>query len=307
MRILFAGSRDRGRACLLALRGAGHEIVGVRLNPQTQGTDTAMQEACTGLTCPVDDPSAEPWSVSAVRQLTPDLIVLAGYSPILPAVVLEVPPYGAVNLHGGHLPAYRGSSPMNWALIHGAATCGLSVIRVEAGIDTGPVLAEYTVPIPPTMTIGELHQVANTWFPQLLLKAIGRVARGEPGRRQSPEDARYLPLRCPDDGVILWELMTAEQVRNRIRALTRPYAGACTGWQGRRVVLYAGEHSSTPYLGEPGRVYRVTSRGLLIAAADRCLWITEAVMADTGEAAAAVIPRYATLASVRASVLAQFH
>jgi methionyl-tRNA formyltransferase len=294
MRILVAGVRDRGRACLDALVAAGHEIVGVIVNPNTAATDRLMADAAQRLGCPVFDPATLDAAVLArLRALGPELTCLAGYSPIVKREFIDIAPRGALNLHGGRLPQFRGSSPMNWALIHGERDFTLSVIQVDLGVDTGDVLVERTFPIDENDTIAELHRTANVAFPEMLVEAVAQVASGRTNpRQQDAAQARYLPLRFPEDGMIVWELMSAAQVHNRIRALTRPYAGAFAVFKGARVRLLKSKLAKRVYLGEPGRVYLKNEHGLLVCAADRCLWITEAVLERDGSDLGAAMARY---------------
>jgi methionyl-tRNA formyltransferase len=198
----------------------------------------------------------------------------------------------------------RGSSPLNWALIRGDNSFSLSVIRVAAGIDSGDILIDRTFDIDPADTIADLHDTANREFPSMLVEVIRRIQRGEQTCRvQDSAQAGYYPLRLPDDGFILWDQLTARQTYNQIRALTDPYPGAFTFHRHRRIVLLAANWPSIPHYGEPGRVYRVTQRGLLVCAMDQSIWITRARYSD-GEGDPLVdIMRYDRLATVREAVM----
>lgn len=307
MRIVFAGNKERGILCLRALLAAGHAIVGVVAHPGVDGPGS-VAEAARGLGLPLFQPDDvnDPQVVSALRGLKPELLVLAGYSPILRRGLIGLAPHGAVNLHAGELPRYRGSSPLNWALMNGEREFTLSIIRVDEGVDSGDVLCERTFPIGGDDTIADLHRIANATFPDLLVEVVGAIAAGTaPGRSQDAALAEYWPLRFPDDGLILWDLLTAAQVHNRIRALTDPYPGAFTYFEGRRVKLVRSELPRHIHHGEPGRVYRADARGLLVCAADRCVLVRAAVFEPGAEDALGAIPRYAKLTTVRDLALAR--
>jgi methionyl-tRNA formyltransferase len=305
MRLIVAGHKDRGAACLRALIDAGH-VIAATIGQPGAPHDEPFAALARQLDAPfVDGDVNAPATIAALRRVNADLCVLAGFGPIVGDEFIALTPRGCINLHGGKLPDYRGSSPMNWALINGDAEFTVSIIRVDRGVDTGDVLIDRTTPIGGNDTIADLHRIANEVFPALLVEVVGQIAAGrERPRKQDTSHARYYPLRFPDDGLICWDLVTAEQAHNRIRALTTPYPGAFTFLGSRRVQLLKSRMPATPHFGEPGRVYRVSNGELLVCAADRCLWIAEAAMADGGGAAAAAVRRYDKLFTVRDQAMA---
>jgi methionyl-tRNA formyltransferase len=252
------------------------------------------------------DPNAGDVEERLLR-LEPEVLVLGGYGKILRRNILGVPKRLCINLHGGRVPAYRGSSPMNWALINGEQAFGLSVLAVDAGVDSGEVLLERSFAIAPGDTIRDLHAVANEHFPSMLVETLERLEAGTLlPRVQDEREAGYYPLRFPEDGFVAFDLFTAAQIHGRIRALTRPYPCAFTFYGERRVDLLASELVMPPFYGEPGRIYRSSRRGLLVCASDRCLLLTEAALADTGEPLAGVAKRYESLATVRRALLERY-
>jgi methionyl-tRNA formyltransferase len=300
MRILFAGNKGRGVACLRALVADGHEIAGVLAHPgDAAAGSVADVAAALGLTVFTPRRVNDPETLAALRAFAPELTVLAGYGQIVGEEFLGLARRGCINLHGGKLPSYRGSSPMNWALINGEAEFGISIIEVDRGVDTGDVLAQRTFPIGIDDTIADLQRQANAAFPTMLLDVVRRIADGTlVRRRQDDALAAYYSLRSPEDGLILWDQYTAVEIHNRIRALTDPYPGAFTYLDGRRVKLLRSRLSAQAVHGEPGRIYRVSERGLLVCARDRCLWVEQAVFDPAGENVLATATRYARLATV---------
>ncbi|MGE0445919.1 MAG: methionyl-tRNA formyltransferase [Vicinamibacterales bacterium] len=306
MRLVVAGHKTRGAACLRALLDAGHVVAGVIGQPgAAPDRDPFLLLAFERQLPVVSGEVNAPSTIASIGALGPELIVLAGFGPIVGESFLAIAPHGCINLHAGRLPQYRGSSPLNWALINGEASFTVSVIRVDRGVDTGPVLAERTSPVGPDDTIADLHRVANDVFPQLLVQVVADIAAGSVrGRVQDECDAAYYPLRFPDDGLVVWDGLTALQVHNRIRALTTPYPGAFTYFGGRRVQLLRSRMTKRTYFGEPGRVYLRSERALLVCAADRCLWIVEASMADDGSDAATAVRRYDKFLTLRDQAVA---
>ncbi len=303
MRVLFAGKKERGISGLRALAAAGHEIVGVIAHPDGTAAvgDTFAAEARL-MGFPVRQPEKvnDPAFIDVLRPLAPEVIVLAGYGQIVRRPFIDLAPLGCINLHAGKLPQYRGSSPLNWALINGEREIGLSIVRVDEGVDTGDVFAERAFPVGIDDTIADLHALANRNFPEMLLETLDGLSAGTlVPRKQDGAKAGYWPLRFPDDGLILWDTLSAVEIHNRIRALTDPYPGAFGFLGERRVRILKSHLAEPPYHGEPGRIYRKTGRGILVGARDRCLWIARAVFADTGEDAVAAAVRYEKFGTLR--------
>lgn len=310
MRLVLWANGQRGAACLQALLQAERRpslvVLHARDGADRPGPAEIAARAAGLSTFAPADPNA-PDALARIAAEAAELFVLAGYGRILRPAALKLARRGAINLHAGKLPEYRGSSPMNWALIHGETSFTLSVIEVEAGVDTGPVLAECTLPIEPNATICDLHALANARFPALLNDVLDCLEVGQLRKRpQDPRRARYFPLRFPDDGLVLWDQLSAAQVHNRVRALRPPFPGAFTFHGRRRVNLIASALCGADVRGEPGRVYRKSTAGLLVCAADRCLLIREAVYADDGSPLHAGIERYERLATMQAAALRMY-
>lgn len=249
------------------------------------------------------DPN-EPSFVARIREAAADAVVLGGYGKILKAPIIAAAGGRVVNLHGGRLPKYRGSSPLNWSLINGEREFGLSIIKVDAGVDTGDLLLERVFPIEPSHTIADLHRIANSEFPSMLVEVLRGLRAGTLAARKQAPGGSYYPLRFAEDGFVLWDTLTAEQVHNRIRALTEPYPCAFSHYRGRKVRLLASALPVEDFFGEPGRIYRISPKqGVLVCASDKCLWLTRAVLED-GSDLSGTAERYAKLATVRDSVLA---
>lgn len=305
MRVVLAGNQERGLVCLRALVAAGHEIAAVLAHPVETARGGVAEEGAR-----LDVPVLRPTDVndSSVAKdlvaLTPDALVLVGYGQILREPLIDLFPRGCINLHGGRLPHYRGSSPMNWALINGDSEITLSAILVDSGVDTGDIVGERVFAVGLDQTIADVQARANELFPELLVEVLSRVEKSSVERRsQNESEAAYWPLRFPDDGLVVWDQLSARQVHDRVRALAPPYPGALTVWRGRRVKLLRSALEPRVVRGEPGRIYAVGAKGVLVCAADRCLRITEAIVEDDGSQLSEVASRYDELATLRKSLL----
>jgi methionyl-tRNA formyltransferase len=211
-----------------------------------------------------------------VRATDPDLFVVAGFSTIFKSTLIGLPRLGTINLHGGPLPRYRGGSPLNWQLINGESTAGISVIRMDTGIDSGPVLAEGSFPIRSNDTIADLHREANQRFPQLILEAVAMLERNaDAGRAQDARAACYWHQRSDADGKLDVTRLSAAEVDRTVRALTRPYPGAFLHVGGRKVRIFAAVVPDQMICGVPGRICWIEGRGPYLVCADRAIVITD--------------------------------
>ena len=304
MTIVFWAKGNRAVECLTRLLEEGYGIVLVitQFGKGHLWYDLLAKKA-SKFAIPIielEDPNTDEVK-SYLEELCSDLFILAGYGKILKKSIIDIPRLMCINLHAGKLPNYRGSSPMNWALINGEKSFSLSIIKIDSGIDTGPVLLERTFNISINDTIRDLHCIADRNFPLMLsciLKKINNKTYGL--MNQDHKHASYYPLRFPEDGLILWDLYTAKQIHNRIRALTEPYPCAFTYYKQKRVRLILSKLSDYDYFGEPGRVYKISPKhGLLVCASDKCLWISEAYFDD---GSSLQIPRYDCLITIKKNI-----
>jgi methionyl-tRNA formyltransferase len=301
MKVLFAGNKGRGLSCLITVQ-AKHEVVGVIGHKKTSKTNHFVDKA-NKMELEVFQPEDvnDERFIKKIKVLAPDVIILAGYGPIVKRDFISVAKYGCINLHGGKLPQYRGSSPMNWALINGEKFFSITIIQVTSGIDTGNILIEKKFQINETDTISELHEFANKNFPQLLLKVLNQIEKKTlKPKVQDMETSSYYPLRFPEDGLIFFDQLTAEEIHNRVRALTSPYPGVLTYYNNKKITVLKTVLTKRPFFGEAGRIYRISrEKGILVCAKDRCLWLTEVVDSETGGDFIDVFTRYEKLATIK--------
>lgn len=181
----------------------------------------------------------DPDFVYFMKDYYPDLFIVGGYSRIFKKPLLDVPRLGTWNCHAGPVPEYRGGSPLNWQIIDGKDKIGLSVLRMDEGIDTGPVLQTATFDLPRDKTIKDAHDMADKVFPMMILDLLGKQIRdGEVMGLRQPESSAYRKQRNDAMGEIDWN-WTAERLENFVRALTHPYPGAWFMRHGKKMRVWS--------------------------------------------------------------------
>jgi len=175
----------------------------------------------------------------------------------------------------GELPQYRGSSTLNWMIINGETKGGVAIILIDAGIDTGDIIAKESFEIRPNDTIKEVIYKTDKIFPRLLIKVIRQIKNGTVKRKpQPPGKGTYYHTRYPRDGKINWERSSAKEVYNLVRALTHPCPGAFTYFNNKKLIIWKASLIEEDIRGIPGRVCLRRRRGIVAIAADRGLLIT---------------------------------
>ncbi|HCE46629.1 MAG TPA: bifunctional UDP-glucuronic acid oxidase/UDP-4-amino-4-deoxy-L-arabinose formyltransferase [Lentisphaeria bacterium] len=202
--------------------------------------------------------------VKMIQDLKPDIIFSFYYRDMLKPAILDIPPKGCLNLHGSYLPAYRGRCPINWVLVNGEKETGVSLHYMTAKPDDGGIVAQMKIPISLKDTALSLHLKADAAAAKLLEKALPKLKAGK--ARSIPQDkskASYFGGRKPKDGQIDWS-MTSTQIRNLVRAVTRPFPGAFTFTGGKKYIFW--EVTDIPgnsRNSKPGQV--ISSSPLVIA------------------------------------------
>ena len=199
---------------------------------------------------------------SAVAELNPDAVVVSSYDRILPSDLVQHRPF--VNVHYAPLPRYRGRATVNWAIINNESEAWISIHSLVAGLDSGGILYQQSIPIGPRATVTDLYEELNAIQRKVLASAVERRLKGDEGTPQHEASATYTCSRVPDDGEVDWSAPTAA-IDRLVRALTDPFPGAFT-WLGleRLTILRAEPLIHAPnYEGRiPGRVVQIDrSRG----------------------------------------------
>ena len=210
--------------------------------PRGRGKEVAsspVKEAAVAAGIPVYQPQkirAEE-SYEYFRNAAPDVVVIIAYGQIIPARLIEIPRLGWINLHGSLLPKYRGAAPIHWAIASGETRTGLTTMRIDAGLDTGPMLLKYETEIAPDETTPELYaRLAEAGAP-LIVETLRGLASGT--ITPTPQDSSQATLAPPlkkEDGRIDWSL-PAQKIYNRIRGF-QPWPGAFTQFRGKQCAIW---------------------------------------------------------------------
>jgi len=201
-----------------------------------------------------------------LADLRPDMMVVAAFGRILPRDVLSLPPLGCYNVHASLLPTYRGPAPVRWAIINGEETTGITIFRMDEGMDTGDLLVADSLAIGPNETAGMLTERLARLAARIITPALRDIV--EATARFVPQEhdmATVVPILKKGDGRIDWSL-SAESIRNRIRGLD-PWPGAFTFWRGKRLRLWEAEAKDAGSAGKPGDVLSVDDEGVTVRAA----------------------------------------
>jgi methionyl-tRNA formyltransferase len=281
-RILFMGTPDFAVPSLAALHANGPRqnwrVVAVATQPDRPAgrgkklLASPVKQLAQEQGLPVLQPARlrkQPDAVAQLRELAPDLIVVAAYGLILPASVLEIPTHGCINVHASLLPAYRGASPINAAILDGRVETGISIMLMDEGMDTGPVLAQARQPIHPddtALTLGE--RLAQQGADLLVETLPGWLAGEVPPIPQSelPGEPSTCRLIKKDAGRIDWNAPAA-QIERMTRAYV-PWPSAFTTWRGQPFKIWQAEVVEGE--AEPGRVVE-TPRGPAVGAGEQLL------------------------------------
>ncbi len=281
MRIVFLGTPEFGVPCLRALVENGYEVAGVFTQPdKPKGRGKKMQmspvkECALQYGLPVYQPvKIRVDGVERLRALQPDLCVTAAFGQILSQEILDIPRLGTVNVHSSLLPKYRGSAPINWAIIQGETRTGITTMMTDKGVDTGDILLQREMDILPGENAEELTARMAPIGAEMLLETIRLLEKGEcPRRKQQEEEMSYFPMLKKEMGEIDWH-MTAREIVCRVRGLI-PWPGASFSWQGGEIIkVWRAEECALS--GQPGEILRADAReGLIIAAGENAVRVME--------------------------------
>jgi len=281
LRICFMGTAAFALPTLKAVEVA-EEVVAVVTQPdrpQGRGREVApppVKAHALDLGLPIMQPERvkDPLFLAELAELRPELIVVAAFGQILPPAILDLPPLGCVNVHPSLLPKYRGSAPFQWAIIKGETRTGVSVYRMDQGMDTGPLLLTREVEIAEAETAEELGKRLAEVGGELVIEAIKGLKQGTlKPRPQDEQGASYAPLFKKADGLIPWQ-EDAAQIRNRIRGM-QPWPVAYTIWQGKQIKIYRGRIGDG--IGTPGEIISL-DRGIEVANGKGSIFIEELQM-----------------------------
>jgi len=272
LRIVFCGTPEFAVPSLRALIAApDFEIAGVVTQPdRPRGRGREIQsspvkKAAVAAGIPVHQPEKikSDDGYEYFQRLTPDAVVIIAYGQIISQRLIDIPRLGWINLHASLLPKYRGAAPINWAIVNGENLTGLTTMRIDAGLDTGPLLLNYETGITADETAPQLAaQLAGAGGP-LISETLRKLDRGElTPVAQDNSQATLAPALKKEDGRIDWSL-SAFKIYNRIRGL-QPWPGAFTTFRGKNCQIWGKPLKPVAAGGGPGVILPTKEDGLLV-------------------------------------------
>ncbi|MFF0491386.1 methionyl-tRNA formyltransferase [Nocardia sp. NPDC004068] len=274
MRIVSFGYQTWGRETLRALIDSEHEVVLAVTHPTSAQSykaiwNDSVEELAREHGIPVHlTERADAETIDLVKRAEPDLIVVNSWYTWMPAELYNLPPHGTLNLHDSLLPKFTGFSPVLWALISGESEIGLTVHRMDDGLDTGDILVQRKLPVPPGATGTELVEAAMELIPGALGEALHALDTGTARwRPQNKAERTYFHKRSDRDSRIDWS-WPATDLERFVRALSAPYPRAFTYYRGERVEVLEAAVSEARYGGTPGRVIVQEGGGAVVCGPD---------------------------------------
>lgn len=284
MRIAFMGTPDFAVPSLEALIRAGHQVCAVFTQPdkpKNRGMKLQpppVKAAAQAHGLPVFQPETlkDGAALAQLRQLAPELIVVAAYGRILPEEILALPPKGCINVHSSLLPKYRGAAPIHWAVINGERETGVTIMEVARELDAGDILSQVSTPIGPEETVESVHDRLALLGGALLVDTVAAIAAGAAGRTpQDPGRVSYAPMLSRALAPIDWTL-PARDIHNKVRGLVPWPATSTDIFSGDTVKVFSVTETGAETSKAPGTVLGAGREGIDVACGDgRVLRILE--------------------------------
>ena len=243
LKIVFMGTPDFAKESLEALYNKKYNIIAVVTNP-----DRPKGRGMKMIASPVKEfavekniPFFQPEKVSEIKDtlidLKPDLFCVVAYGKILPKDILEIPRLGSINVHGSLLPKYRGSAPIQWAVLNGDKTTGITTMYMDEGMDTGDIILKEEVEIGDNETTGELWDKLSKIGGKLLVETVEKIEIGKAPRTKQGADFTMAPMLKKEMAQIDWENKTATEIKNLVRGLN-PIMGAYSFLDGKKLKIW---------------------------------------------------------------------
>ncbi|HJA67168.1 methionyl-tRNA formyltransferase [Lachnoclostridium sp. An169] len=283
MRIIFMGTPDFSVGTLEALCEAGHDVclaVTQPDKPKGRGKEmqpTPVKEAAQKHGIPVFQPKRvrEPECVEELKKYNADVIVVVAFGQILPKTILELTPYGCINVHASLLPKYRGAAPIQWSIIEGEAVTGVTTMQMDEGLDTGDMLLKTEVPIAEDETGGSLHDKLSAAGAALCVETLAALENHTVSpQKQGDSPTAYAKMLDKKMGDIDWN-DSARRIERLVRALS-PWPSAYTRWGDRVMKIWrAGAEPGETAEAAPGTVVAVGKDSFSVQTGDGILKVYE--------------------------------
>ena len=269
MKLIFMGTPDFAVTSLKEIVSANHEVLYVITNPdRPSGRGMKLKPSPIkefaikqGLEVLQPEKIKKKSFREFLEKSKPDICVVAAYGQILTSKLLAMPKYGCINIHASLLPAYRGASPINWAIVNGEKYSGITIMQMDRGMDTGDILVQDKVAIEPFDNAGDLHDKLAVLGSKLCVNALNMIEKGTVvSKKQTDSEASYAPILKKKDGKIDWH-MQAEQINNRIRGLY-PWPGSFTVLNGKDIKIHKVMNLKELANNTAGTIKRITQAGI---------------------------------------------
>ena len=246
MKIVFMGTPDFAKESLEAVYNAGYEILGVVTNPdKPKGRGmklvaSPVKEYAISKNLKIYQPEKVRKNVEfieEIKKLKPDVMCVVAYGKILPKELLDIPTLGCINVHGSLLPKYRGAAPIQWAVINGDKTTGITTMYMDVGMDTGDMILSKEVEIGDDETTGELWERLSKLGAELLVETLDKIEKGTAPRIPQGEDFSMAPMLDKEMSKIDWENKTALEIKNLVRGLN-PIMGTYSFFNGKKIKFW---------------------------------------------------------------------
>lgn len=277
MRIVFMGTPSFAVASLEALVRAGHQVAGVFSQPdkpvgrhQNKLQPTPVKECAQAHGIPVYQPEKlrDGTALALLRELDPELIVAAAYGRILPDDILALPPKGCINVHSSLLPKYRGSAPINWAILNGDRETGVTIQKMVRDLDAGDIILQRATPIGADENAAALYDRLALMGGELLTQAVAQIEAGTAAcTPQDHAQATQAPMLSKALSPVDWT-RSAQAIHNQIRGLYPWPAAATDILTGEPVKLWAARTAETPAAARPGTIISAGKEGIDVACGD---------------------------------------
>jgi methionyl-tRNA formyltransferase len=280
MRIIFMGTPEFAVPSLRTLIESEEEVVAVVCQPdKPKGRGLEVIPPPTKVLAEKHSiPVLQPQKIRTdeffnnIKNLNPDLICVTAYGKILPKNILDLPPYGCINVHASLLPKYRGAAPINWAIMRGEKATGITTMKMDEGMDTGDMLLRREMPIDDEDTGETLSEKLSEMGGEVLIETIKLFKEGRLDPiPQDHSQATYAPMLKKEDGNIDWE-KSAEEIKNLVRGAL-PWPGACTSLERKLLKIYKARVTSGE--GKPGEVIKSESAILRVATGNGAIDLLE--------------------------------
>jgi len=292
MRLVFMGTPAFAVPTLERLVDAGYEVKAVLTQPdrprgrrhQTSASAVKQAALARGLTVYQPERVRRPEAVEYLRNLAPEAMVVVGYGQIIPQSVIDIPRLGILNVHASLLPKYRGAAPVQWAIAKGETRTGVTIMRIDAGLDTGDILSAAETEVASEESAIDVSQRLASMGATLLVETLAEWAAGRiTPQKQNDSQATLAPILKKEDGLIDWSRPAAE-IHNRVRGF-QPWPGAYTTFRGQTLNVWRSRVAQPAWPVAPGTLVQL--KPVVVAAGEGALELLEVQLEGRKRIAAA--------------------